>query len=104
MTSGGGSYSSIPDTQIQCDRLIFVGVLQSPDPSVVSKLKKGDKLIVEAETDQGPVIAKHATFGIAGSIVEKIPDMLRCIEAGYEYEATITEVRGVQVTVEVRPK
>jgi hypothetical protein len=71
---------------------------------VVTKLKNGDELDLEKKGDNGPVVAKHSEHGDVGSIASRIADLLRCIDEGNTYKATVKEVLGLQVKVEVRPE
>lgn len=102
MSGGGGSYSTIPSQYCACDSLVLTAILQSPVPSVVKLLKVGDVLQVIKKGTQGPVVAVHNNV-IVGSIVNRIVEILNCIDEGTTYEAHVKDIMGLQVKVEVRP-
>jgi hypothetical protein len=103
MSGGGGGYSSGPTQSCPCDQLVFSAVLQSPIASIIRLLKVGDELNLELRSTNGPVMAVHKTHGDVGSIVNRIAELIPCLEAGTDYVAKIISIAGVRVLVEVRP-
>jgi len=104
MSGGGSSYSSAPTQTCPCDSLVFTAILQSPNSTAVKKLKVGDELELEKRGDNGPVVAKHPRYGDIGSIVSRIADLLRCMDDNFSFKATVKDISGLQVRVEVRPE
>ena len=103
--SGSGEYGPGPGgPSSPCSSLTFEAPLQSPKPSVVKKLKVQDRLEVISRGKDGPIIARHPTHGIAGSIVERMANLLKCIEEGTEYIAEVISIDGGIVRVKVTAK
>jgi hypothetical protein len=102
---GGGGGGPSPPSGIDCARLVIRTPLNSPNQSVVAKLKKNDQLSIEVQGARGPVVAKDSSGQIAGSITaQSLLDLIRCINDGYEYIAIVRDVSGGKVDVEIRPK
>jgi hypothetical protein len=40
---------------------------------------------------------------VAGWIIDRLPQLLRCLQAGHAFEAEVTSIRGGAVSVHVRP-
>ncbi len=103
--SGGGGYGPGPTSlDSPCSSLTLEAPLQSPKPSVVKKLKVKDKLEVISRGKDGPIIARHSRHGDAGSIVERMANLLRCLEEGTEYIAEVLSIEGGTVRVKVTAK
>lgn len=101
--SGGGGGPATPDTQVDCVSLIFRTTLNSPDPTVVSNLKRRDVLQVSPKTSKGPIEATTDAGEVAGSITAgQMMRLLQCIDDGFEYVAVVLSISGGRV--EVRPK
>ena len=98
--SGGGSGGPgiTVDEVLPCDRLQFEAHLQSPDFQVVSQLNAGDQLDVVVE---GQAVAALSAHGRAGWIVERLPNLLRCIQAGHIFRAEVLSTNGGAVNVKV---
>lgn len=77
--------------------------LNSPVPAVVATLKPGDVLTVRLVA--GPpvrVVVQTAAGLTAGSITgAKLPQIIKCLEAGVDYKADIVSVKGAAVRVRV---
>lgn len=102
---GGGGGGLSPSSGVDCARLVIRTTLNSPDPKVVGKLKKGDQLSIEVQGTRGPVVVKNSAGQVAGSITaQQLLDLIKCIDDGYEYVAIVREVAGGKVDVEIRPK
>ncbi len=99
--SGGGGDGGIgvPDP---CS-LIEDTILNSPVPAVVGKLKAGDVLSVSLQ--RGPpvrVIVGTAAGVTAGSFTgAKLPQIIKCLEAGVAYKADVVSVKGAAVRIRV---
>jgi hypothetical protein len=99
-SSGGGGGPS--PTGGDCGELRFQVSLTSPDPQVVPELQSGAHLSV-----QRTVVGTFATAVVAmgdgrraGTIASgQLPDLLRCLEEGYQFRATVRNVLGGHVTV-----
>ncbi len=100
---GGGGGGPITPSGTDCSRLIIRTPLSSPKPKVVAKLKKGDQLEVVAQSAAGPAIVQTKKGEEAGSITSRLAELLRCIEEGYSYTATVISITGGIVEVEIRP-
>jgi len=77
--------------------------LNSPVPAVVATLKPGDVLMVRLMP--GPpvrVVVQTAAGLTAGSITgAKLPQIIKCLEAGVDYKADVVSVKGAAVRVRV---
>ena len=94
---GGGSLDECAFTEIT--------ILSSPDQAVVADLSVGDVLAVVMETQPVPrLVVMNGNHRIAGSITSaKLLDMMECIRRGYNYAATVREIAGGRVTIEIHP-
>lgn len=99
--NGGGGAGGIggPDP---C-ALIEDTVLNSPVPAVVTTLKAGD--ILGVSLVKGPpvrVVVQTAAGVTAGSFTgAKLPQIIKCLEAGVAYQATVISIRGAAVRIRV---
>lgn len=87
----------------QCD-ITELTILSSPDPDIVGRLEIGHVLTIELHT-QGPVrlLATSSDGDTAGTITsERMPEIVACIRAGYEYEAEVRSVDGGRIEVRVQ--
>jgi hypothetical protein len=103
--SSGGDWA--PPSKDTCATLSEHTTLNSPDRTVLSTIKKGDKLSVEIQTVGTAVVVKALYQGkVAGSITSSIIQRLaECVEEGYSYVADVTEdVRGGVCKVHVHAK
>jgi acetamidase/formamidase len=102
---GSGSSDWTPSTPSDsCDQLHFTSIVSSPQPAVVSGLKKGDVLNVKFQTaPQTAVLVEHKG-AVAGTLTGvKISNLINCLQNGYAFEAEVTSVVGGKCTVEVKP-
>ena len=72
--------------------------------SVARKVKTGEKLRVVIEGPDHPIVARHQKHGDVGSIISRIPELLRCNDQGYSYEAEVLAVSNTRVQVRVAPE
>lgn len=103
--SGGGSFTSISDTIVACERLIIETAISSPKEAVIKQLKTGDILQVILEDVAGSsVIALYFSGQKAGGITHASTNRLReCIREGTVYEATVISKSDGQVRIRVKP-
>lgn len=107
--SGGGS-SGGPgggfgprDDRTPCDQLRFKTSIASPQPAA-DALNVGDVLQVVLRS--GPRVVIHLVDGdgnVVGSLITRIPDLLRCIQDGFSYEAEVEGIDGGDIQLDVRP-
>lgn len=98
-SGGGGAPGPVGG---DCTDLSFVVSLTGPDPEVVRDLAPGTELGVRREViGTFPAAVVHLGDGRrAGTIASgQLPDLLRCLEEGYRFRATVRAVRGGNVTV-----
>lgn len=87
-----------------CEQLGFDTYLASPNPEVVSTLTVGDGLPLQIQPLSGGLsaIAALSSGGqIAGSVATRVSELLRCIQAGHTYSATILSIASGAVQVRV---
>jgi hypothetical protein len=98
---GGGAPAPIGG---DCTDVSFTVSLTGPDPDVVRTLAPGTELRVRRERIATfPAAVGYLGDGRrAGTIASgQLPDLLRCMEEGYRFRATVQTVRGGNVTVRV---
>ena len=86
-----------------CQALAFETTIASPDPSVVATLRVGDVLSVQV-VGSPPQIALYTGSGAqVGALTVHWRDLVRCTEAGFEYQATVVALTpAVRVHVQHR--
>lgn len=101
--SGGRSRGNVRSTSTPCDKLEFDAPIMSPEPAVVQSLKIGDILLValQRELPGGTIVVLNGN-SVAGSIIEHVSELVRCIQDGHSYEAKVLSIRGGDVRVRVR--
>jgi len=89
-----------------CASLFEETVLNSPNPSVISKLKRDDVLELQVQRKgRAHVLVALKGTEIAGSITSALlAKIIDCIEKGFEYVAIVKTIRGGACTVQIRPK
>ncbi len=101
-TSGDGGGDGGPP-QDDC-AFTEITVLSSPNQAVIQTLGVGSVLAVVHETQPASRVVAMSNLDIAGSITSaKVMKMIECMNRGYNYAATIREIAGGRVTVEVHP-
>ncbi len=99
--SGGGGGPEIW-TEIDCTRISEITVLNSPDPDVVSGLKKGEVLDVKVYKETS-LVAVTEDGEIAGALTPPLlPQIVECIEEGFEYVAIVLSVSGGECRVHIK--
>lgn len=102
---GGGPGGGFQPRQERtpCDQLRFATSIASPQQAA-GYLSVGDMLQVQLSSGAAQSIDLVGQSGnVVGSIITHIPDLLRCIQDGYSYEADVLSVNGGMIRVEVRP-
>lgn len=104
MSGGGGSSSGgngRGGEASPCDQLSFEANLASPVEDVVQRLRLRAELDVELRSDR--VVVARFEGDEAGSIVTRLPDLRRCLSAGYTFRARVLSMDDGIVHVEVGP-
>jgi hypothetical protein len=105
LSGSSGAGPPPPVSPTPCEDLAFRTTLQSPVEDVVSRLQKGDVLDLELRNLQGaPVVIAGSANGDAGSITGRMPELIRCLQAGAEFVAEVVSVDDGLVVVDVKPK
>lgn len=100
----GGSYSREPASAAplnDCESFSFTANLNSPQ-GLVQNLNVGDVLILTLQTM--PHLAVLATLNgtVVGSLTgPNNPKLIRCMQNGYMYQATVLSVSGGNCSVKV---
>lgn len=99
---GGGTPIATGPLENPCD-LRFKTVLASVDQSVLPSLVVGQVLAVSLESNGTTVFlaTKDSSGAFVGAIASHVPILMGCISQGYSYAATIADITGAAVTVEV---
>jgi hypothetical protein len=96
---GGGAVGSD-----ECPSIVDRTILNSPNPAVLPTLAVGATLELTLQSERGPLLAVTPDGRTAGSITStNLARLIRCIQGGYRYDATVLTVTGGQCAVEVRP-
>lgn len=98
----GGAYAPA-DTGVSCERLKFTAPLQSVQADAVAGLSVGDTLNVGLQDGEGPAVieVRNEAGQLVGALIDRIIELLRCIQQGYEYVADIESIDGGDVRVTV---
>ena len=105
MSGSGGTGQGIRvDTQTPCENLIFETLVAAPDPEAVSVLHVGVILNLDLRgSGDGRHIAVLNGNQQVGSITERVPDLIRCMQKKFRFEAEVISIRGGLVQIQVRP-
>lgn len=105
-----GSRSHVHDwptsPEINC-RIVFKTPLNSPDEDVLRRLRLNDALDIQAVVENGRTLiaAIHPEYGLAGVVTAiQAATLLKCLERGFQYQATVTLLRPPSCQVEIRPQ
>jgi hypothetical protein len=87
-----------------CGELSFQAALQSVQPDAVEDLSVGEILDVALRTDGHPPVieVRTAEGAVVGALIQRVPELLRCIQDGFQYVAEVLHIEGGHVRVEVR--
>jgi len=102
--SGGGGFGGGGETEISCSSLRIDATISSPKEDVVNKLKAGDFLTVELESQMGTqlVVLKSGGQKAGGITSPNMPRLRACIESGTVFGATVVSRTGAQVQVRIQ--
>jgi hypothetical protein len=108
MSGGGGSGGMGPvgpQVDQPCGALQFETSLASPRAEVVATLTEGEVLTLELQPAGGGrnMIAALANGKVAGGITDRTPDLIRCIQDGFDFVAEINRIDGGWVELSVHP-
>jgi hypothetical protein len=105
MSGSGGTVYDPEPPKSSCDKLTFNSILNSPNPAVVPTLIAGTILQVAGQPRADGTLVVVALHGnaVAGSITsDLLLRLIDCMNAGHDFVAEITAVRGARVDVHVR--
>ena len=109
--SGGGGPRPVGSRQVglggqspNCDELRFETNLASPVEEVVERLDVGDELAVSLERGVYPRVVTWFEDAEVGSIIERLSDLIHCLQMGSSFHAIVREVDDGIVRVEVQPE
>ena len=95
----------MPD-DARCDQLRFSTNLASPDEDVLTTLDVGAVLTVGLERmpmGDAPRVVASVGESAAGAIVTRLQTLIRCLQEGYSFSATVQYIDDGIVRVEVHP-
>src|SRR5438094_9557184 len=96
---GGGPITHVPPV-VPCDELEFDAYLQSPVAVQVAQLATRQVLEVElVRIADRPAVEARRNGQRVGYIVERLAQLIRCLQAGSSFRATVTSIRGGAVRV-----
>ena len=86
-----------------CDELRFEANLASPVEEVVEHLYVGAQLDVSLEDQDGPRVVVWFEQEAAGAIIDRLSDLIRCLQTGKLFHAIVRFLDDGIVRVEVQP-
>lgn len=104
-SSGGNGIPTInrPSGNENCEGLVIITNLASPQAVAIDNLSEGEMLTIQAQSDQGPIVALGQAGELVGTIITREQvRLLSCINAGTEYEAEILMIENGQCQVQIR--
>ncbi len=100
---GTGGPFAIGSQTTNCDELQFQTNLASPVEAMVKRLSIGLQLEVCLEREPVQRVVVQLDDEQVGAIVERIDDLIYCLQMGTEYCAEVCEIDDGIVRVEVKP-
>lgn len=104
---GGGGYGA-SDPGTDCQRLRFETTVASPQPAAVAALSVNDELDVVLRPGSGnvpPVVEIRRRDGtVVGGLIDRVTEVLRCLQEGVSFVAEVLSISGGAVRVEIRPR
>ena len=93
------------DPDDPCARLIFITMLSSPEPDVVEGLVIAARLDVALQNDSGVqlVVALTVERRVAGTITDRLAELIPCLEAGRRFAAVLLSIDGGAVELRIEP-
>lgn len=103
-STGGGTGGGVIDDGVACDELTFSAALQSVQPEAVEGLALGEVLRVRLRSEGTPPVIEVRTAAqvLVGALIQRVPELLRCLQQDYEYVAEVISIDDGHVRVEVR--
>lgn len=104
--SGGSrsGYGGPIKSESPCDELEFETFLSSPDPEIIIRLGVGEILEVAIRTGEARrFIAVMYEGEVAGSIIQRVAELISCIKEGHSFVAEVISLEGGNVRLRVRP-
>lgn len=100
----GGSGSrgwapSVPSSH--CQRLRFIATVNSPNPAALPTLQLGQVLSIRLQAAPSAAVVHTGVVDIGSLTAPQVPELIGCMQKGFEYEATITKISGGRLEVEV---
>lgn len=90
---GSRSRRGTGGVSVDCSALLVDTTLNSPEPSALNKLKKGDRLSVEigrSPLGREILLSRLKTGEVAGSLTPpQMLDIMTCIKGGHSYVAEV---------------
>ena len=101
---GSGSGGYVPSTPASpCGQLVFQAAINSPNPSIVSRLSVGAILNLVATSNAQSIVAGF-DGQVAGVITgAQVSQLANCIASGFEYQAIVVQLTGGYCVVRVQP-
>lgn len=106
MSGGGGDRgpSGGGDSGVDCRDLRFEATISSPQPTVVANLQVDEVLTVgiEQQATNRMIAVRRSNGDLVGSLTDHLRELIRCIQEGVNYEATVISIQGGAVRVRVQ--
>lgn len=105
MAGSGSRDREIKPPKSPCSSLRFRAVLNSPQANVIKALRVDDELPLSVlPSPPNPVVATHNGV-TAGTVTgSQVNALVNCIMNGFQFVATVIEVRGGECIVDVHIK
>jgi hypothetical protein len=85
-----------------CNDILIMTQLFSPNPSVVGKLKTGNELVIKLNGEHGPCVAIFDNE-IAGTIITKnLYQLINCIKKGIRFIAIVRNTAGGSCSITIQ--
>ena len=104
MSGRGGGGEGPTEGRARCESLVFEATLQSVQSDAAKAIRTGDYLDVVAQQAAGPIVARHPKHGVVGSLISRVPDLLRCLQQGVRYRAEVLSIDIPAIIVRVAPR
>jgi hypothetical protein len=106
MKMGGSSSTSTPTGNggSDCLNLQFTTPLTSPSPDVVGNLSQGQQLFVDLNEDGTPIVLTGERETVGTITGPHQDDIKECIDEGFNYIATVEDIAGGEIIIEVEPE
>jgi hypothetical protein len=106
MSGGGGDRgpSGSGDSGVDCRELRFETTVSSPQPAAVANLQADEVLTIgiEQQATNRMVAVRDSNGDLVGSLTDHLRELIRCIQEGVDYEATVLSIQGGAVRVRVQ--